>query len=341
MIDMHGTMMENGLDYILDSVAKLKHYDDSKDPDEKRNDIKYSLLHLLSGIELVLKARLYVENWTYIFSRMDDADRNKLEAGNFNSIEFSKCIDRLERVCGVTIGEKDKKAFLDLKETRNKVEHFFVNESVEAVRSKIDKALAAVISFITNNYDVFNDSPIIDIRKEENGALSDTEKRYIEEINTKVAELASQYQKALDLAIKRAESVIQLEDLMICPNCGENVLVINDDDADNSCHCYFCNYVDNGATTARKFVSNVLRLDEYRTIKDGGEYPLYTCPDCGNNSLVRTDEGYVCFSCRMKYAKDEISECEECGELYTCNDDIDDGLCDNCKEWRREKTEKE
>ena len=61
MDDMHSTMMENGLDFILDAAIKLKDSEETQDFIEKRQDIKYSLLHLLSGIELVMKARLYIE----------------------------------------------------------------------------------------------------------------------------------------------------------------------------------------------------------------------------------------------------------------------------------------
>ncbi len=342
MSDMHSTMMENGLDFILDAANKLKHSEETTEPVEKRKDIKFSLLHLLSGIELVMKARMYIENWTYIFSKMDTADRNKLETGDFISIEYSKCIERLERLCDVTISEDDKNAFEDLRQSRNRVEHFYSNESVEAIGSKIDKALTATINFITSNYDEFETPSIVDLRKDDTKALSDTEKQYIEDINVVVAELASHHQDALELAIKRTENVITPEELVTCPDCGERTLVINDDNANNNCHCYFCNYKDNGESVARKYLSKVLRLDEYRIVKDGGEYPLYSCPDCGRDSLIKINSDYICFSCRMMYDKDEIRRCEECGSLYTCYDETsDEGLCDNCKEWRKEKVEKE
>ena len=341
MIDMHSTMMENGLDFILDAANKLKHSKETDDIIEKRKDIKYSLLHLLSGIELVMKARLFIENWTYIFSKMDLADRHKLASGDFISIEYSKCIERLERLCDISISDDDKETFEYLRQSRNRVEHFYSQESVEAIGAKIDKALKATIIFITSNLEEFEDPSVVDLRKNERKALSHTEKQYIQDINAVIAELGTYHQEALNLAIKRAESISLPNELMICPDCGEKTLVINDDDANNGCHCYFCNYKDDGEMTAQKYLSNVLRLNAYRIVKDGGEYPLYYCPECGQQSLIEVGNQYVCFSCRMMYDKDEIKKCEECGTLYVCYDESDDGLCGNCKEWRREIEEKE
>lgn len=341
MLDMHSTMMENGLDFILDAATELKSSEETTDSVMKRKNIKYSLLHLLSGIELVLKSRLYIENWTYIFSSMDKADKTKFVTGDFVSVECSNCTERLERLCNIKISADDKNTFDELRKSRNQVEHFYSTESAQALESKINKALTAIIQFIKSNYEEFVSPSIVDLRKNEMKALSDTEKKYIEDINTVLADLSLHHKDALDLALKRTENILAPGELMICPDCGENTLVINDDEADNRCHCYFCNYIDSGENVSRKYLSKILHLEEYSIVRNGGEYPLFTCPDCGKDSFVKINNSYVCFSCRMMYNEDEIRKCEECGVLYTCYNKYDEGLCDSCREWLKEKIEKE
>lgn len=124
------------------------------------------------------------------------------------------------------------------------------------------------------------------------------------------------------------------EERVICPSCHEPLLVPNY--KDNRCHCFLCGYEADGEEGARDYLYHVERIDEYRTVKDGSRYPLYTCPECGHYSFVELGHKYVCFSCRMNYLNDEIDFCQECGELYVKPDD-DYGMCSNCVAYKLEK----
>ena len=59
-MEMNYSLLENGLDFILDAAQKLSELNDS-DLDDKDSQrlIKYALLHLSAGIELVFKYRLF------------------------------------------------------------------------------------------------------------------------------------------------------------------------------------------------------------------------------------------------------------------------------------------
>ena len=75
-MDMDYSLLENGLDFILDATQKLLELNDS-DLDNRCNQrlIKYALLHLSAGIELVFKYRLFKEHWTYVFADMNKANK--------------------------------------------------------------------------------------------------------------------------------------------------------------------------------------------------------------------------------------------------------------------------
>ena len=79
---------------------------------------------------------------------------------------------------------------------------------------------------------------------------------------------------------------------------------------------------------AKKYIENILHISEYEVGHHGGEFPLYKCPDCGCESMVKTNDGYFCFNCGMKYKLDDLRECTSCGELfYPFDDEID---CSEC-----------
>lgn len=83
---------------------------------------------------------------------------------------------------------------------------------------------------------------------------------------------------------------------------------------------------------ASDYVENELGIKEYRCVKDGGEFPVYECPECGAEQLVYDAENgnYHCFSCDEDFTTDDISFCEKCGNIMRRNPEI--FICQNCIE---------
>jgi hypothetical protein len=63
---------------------------------EDASDLKYAVLHLGSGIELVLKERVRREDWKLLFRNVEKADEKLYESGNFSNINLHECLNRLE-----------------------------------------------------------------------------------------------------------------------------------------------------------------------------------------------------------------------------------------------------
>ncbi len=70
--------LENGLDYMTSVVDLL-----AGNPTER--DLKYAVLHLSAGIEVLLKARLAQEHWTLVLDNVDQASKLQYERGDFTS----------------------------------------------------------------------------------------------------------------------------------------------------------------------------------------------------------------------------------------------------------------
>lgn len=329
------TMLENGLDFVIDAVMHLKEAE-KEGCVEKEKHIKYSLLHLSSGIELILKSRLYRENWTYIFADMNKANKKMLVNGELKSVDSATLINRLEILCDIQIEKKTKEAFEDLRKRRNQMEHFTVKDTFLSIEACINKALGEIIEFIQKNYNDFTTPTVISL-KEDDGAfgLTEQEDRLMQELIKRTGELKKHYEDAKNMAIAKANDEALLEDLLECPSCREKLLKLNYNNK-NICHCYLCAYEGDGEKVADEYLGVIKNLNRYEIVKDGGEYPLYGCPMCGKTAFLNIDDKFICFSCEAYYYEDEIGSCFGCGSVYEKKDE-DLGYCPDCLEYKMNK----
>lgn len=85
------------------------------------------------------------------------------------------------------------------------------------------------------------------------------------------------------------------------------------------------------ADNAKDYVEQELGIDEYSCVKDGGEFPVYDCPECGHDQLVYDTEAekYHCFHCGVEYSEDQISKCTRCNKLII---GTEEPICSSCTE---------
>lgn len=84
---------------------------------------------------------------------------------------------------------------------------------------------------------------------------------------------------------------------------------------------------------ADDYVENELGISAYRCIKEGDVFPVYECPECGQEQLAfdADTRRYHCFLCGEDFNDEDISFCERCGSIMRRNDDI--GICQNCIDY--------
>jgi hypothetical protein len=118
--------------------------------------------------------------------------------------------------------------------------------------------------------------------------------------------------------------------ILECPACLQSAAEV-----DGGLHCHFCGYAADAESSADEYVTNVFGISEYRTIKHGGVWPVYTCPCCEADALVDfgpADElggaRYQCFDCGESYADGELYACDMCGALFVDRDGM--GICPAC-----------
>ena len=300
----NNSMLENGLDFVVSALNSLN------DP----NAIKYSLLHLSSGIELVFKERLSFEHWTYVFADMNKAKVSALTSGDFKSADSETIIERLQNLCEIKFTLKEIIALKTLRNKRNKMEHYKLQEHTLSIESSVHESITILIRIMAEHYNI--------------DGFNNEERALYEQIKSLLRNSVQHYNDAKVIAQKELEQSGMKECVITCPDCGEKFLL-----RDVDVNCVFCGYATTGELAATDYISNILGISEYRTVKHGGEFPQYYCPECENESLVfdcNTGEA-ICFSCEYEGDIADFSSCNYCGAqfLNRCKSTI----CTSCWDY--------
>ena len=144
MEDINLKMVDNGLDFILKSLDTI---------DKSDEDLKYSLLNLHAGIQLMLKEILYQKDWSLIFQKIEDADIDKLRNGDFSSVNYKMLVKRLKDECNLELDKKLSDKLNWLRKERNKAEHYQFVVSSDVLKSNIVQLLTYLIPFSKDRYD--------------------------------------------------------------------------------------------------------------------------------------------------------------------------------------------
>jgi hypothetical protein len=321
--DIKFDLLENGLDFILSSVKLIVEK-------KKVQDYKYSILHLSAGLELVLKERLKKEHWSFIFENIDKAKQELLSTGDFQSVKLDSLLNRLKELCTIDFTPGDLAVLQDLKKRRNKIEHFAFNETELSLKSLSAKVLNFVFEFIHNELD--------------NADFSASTMAQIEEIRENALEFKDFVVHRFD-NLKAKLDGLKKEDFTLvvqCPYCDQESLVLDQDKIahDGNVKCEVCLIESDPESVAFDYVQNVLGHFHYNAVRDGDEFPLYNCPECGLNTFVETGEEYICFNCCETSSLESTNECSYCGEKYYPKAD-DLGFCDECWEYKESQWAKQ
>lgn len=316
--DIKFDLLENAFDFILsalDHIAKPK----------TKSDLKYAILHLCAGQELVLKERLRREHWSLLFEDVNKANIRDFESGNFTSMSFKTCIERLKGICKISFLGKDERYLFNLRERRNRLEHFGIVDSAEALTGSAAYVLSVLLGFISNEL-----SP---------NDFSDTEAHLLKKIRSKLGDFQRFVEKQLrqiEPDLKRA----QKESYVVpCPACYANTLALGDRPS-----CLFCGYSTEPEVAADEWIETILGKSYQSVLKDGEDYPLYTCPECERETFVDVapsgsqfeHDQCICFACGQAWKESSIDKCGSCGRPYVVEGD-DWGMCPDCFRYQMSK----
>lgn len=320
-IEINFGLLENGFDFLISALEYIR-----KSPKSK-SDLKYAILHLCAGTEIILKERLRREHWSLLFENINRANMSEFELGNFTSVSFRTCIERLEGICNIKFSDREKRYLFALREKRNRLEHFGIVDTKEALIGSATRVLSTLLNFINNHLSPHDFS-------QTGGDLLRSFRNKLGAFRGFVTKRLKQIGDDLEQA-KNESFVVQ------CPACYQDTFVLGEHPS-----CLFCGYSEEPEVAAKDWVESILGISEESIVRDGVEMPICMCPECQNMSVVHIgsfsdqidDNQYVCFACCIGWKEKDIDNCLKCGTLYVRGDD-DCSICSDCIEYQLSKKE--
>lgn len=135
-------LVANAIDFLTKAVEEST--------SNAKDSLRYAILHLVDGVEILLKARLAKESWYLLFPDVDQASPDKLETGEFQSVGMDKTLDRLRTIAMVQLHVDDIKIIKSLRQIRNRIRHYTPNISENEAKALFAKTLSFTLQFCDN-----------------------------------------------------------------------------------------------------------------------------------------------------------------------------------------------
>jgi len=302
------TLLENGLDFITSGLRQLA-------DDESPTAMKYAVLHIAGGIELVFKERLRLCDWRLLFTNPEKADERKFQSGDFFSCGWDSCLERLKENEAIEIDGPATRWLNALFQRRNRLQHFQLADSREALKSLVIRAMNVVLDFLGNHFEL-----------EE---LEPQEDALLEEIRGRIRQLeAFREHRRRQLEARPADNEMRIE----CPVCGESFLL-----PDWTVRCEFCFFAATCEEAATRYADDVLGLTAHYCAKEGMDYPVHECRYCENQAMVIDEEGTtICFSCGAESDGSDVRVCPLCGRAADPEGFVGDQCADCFSDYLRQ-----
>lgn len=285
------TLIDNSFCFLESAIKYSK--------EKERSDWKYAILNLANALELMMKAVLEKEHWSLVFEKIDNASREKLIKGDFQSVNFETSINRLKNIVNFKLGVRDLEYLKEIRDIRNKITHFAFEINIELTKSIVARGLGVFIKLYKK----------IDTHKNADDILHFINSELIEfgkYVKLHLAEIKNNLKSS-----KRPD-----KNFHSCPSCLQNTIIIKTNF--DGLLCKFC-----GAEFSYNDVANYSECN-------GGP-----CPECENGWLAlvvyNNEKGeFICTKCGFKSDYNYNVQCTSCQNTYWDENGNDAYLCESC-----------
>ncbi|WP_280478448.1 hypothetical protein [Nocardia asiatica] len=332
--ELEQALTENALAFLRRSVEGM-----GGSPDTR--DAEFAIVDLAVGVEVLLKARVLRHDWKLICVDRDKKPEEQLErellAGTAYTITPSSAVKVLTEEVGVDFEANEYHGRVEqVSKLRNRAVHFTLSQGPLPISVTVayGRGLDFVLWFLDSEF-----------RDSTPGRTANLVEEFIKDLTEVVGEIK-------EFVVEREKSVAAsiraIETCLTCPRCERRAVSFTESDR---VRCVFClwNSAD-GEVAAAEYVSEVLGMDHYTTVKGGDEWPIHECVNCGEMAMVQGIEdsgehpgdagslncdGYIapywgCFSCGMTAGYVEIDRCSRCDRPTTEGGDDGTPICSEC-----------
>lgn len=236
---------------------------------DQQEQWKFAILHLTTALELLLKARLAIEDPKALVAGSAQIRDWQFDRGDFQSIGINECIKKLTRIYRVSFQKRQHKVLDMLRGLRNRVVHHITPTDSNELKVAVGAGLNLFIEI--NNAEFPDEKPFSKMTMSD---LAIELRKYDEFLKERLACLAEQFH-----SYTRPRTHYTDE----CSHCLQDATVIDGDDI----RCLFCGQ----GVSIQEFA-------ELRSI-DGS---VETCRECGSQSVAKhqgkdREATYECFCC--------------------------------------------
>lgn len=325
--DLEAELSSNALAFLRRAIAQINLAGSDS------QQLTFAVVDIAVAIEILLKARLVREHWSLILAEVDRADKATLLSGRAKTVTPDQAIKRLVGVASLPLVTSDKKSddratqvqrLLDL---RNRAAHFtLAGEDCVGIRAQLGVGLHLALWLL--------DTEFRDVNETGDPAVQEMVTELIGDVAGEIGKVA----ELVDVRLRELEDELETAQVCVkCPRCAQPTLMLGPEVG--VARCPFCLSLEaDGTSVATEYVEISLNLSSYDVIKDGGEWPIHPCPDCGESSLVdgivqlRPDPAHLnpkgtspcdwiqpyhwaCFACGLIATEGELERCYRCGIL--------------------------
>jgi hypothetical protein len=314
--DIDWAVVSSGLDFLHSAVDHLA--------GGTERDLRYAALHLSTAIETLLKAQLARADLALVFDDPARADPAAYQRGDFKSVGINEAVRRLRHELGASITDEEARGIRAVANVRNRVAHFALHgEELRRTEATLARGLDALLGFIDREF-------VPSANTEEKSLIETTLERVREQLG-RIEALVDARMATLRSALHAAYTVA------CCPGCTLDAYVLGDGPG----RCLYCLHHPDAESAAAEYVTAIRGVSSYyETFKDGGEWPVYQCVECGAEAFVVTTDTaetdpdvaiWICYACGHTCADTDIGQCVDC-RIMTYRERDNLPVCDDCRD---------
>lgn len=298
--EVFAALVGNGLDFFERSAQELD------------KEQKFSIAHFATGLELLLKARLFHEHWTLIAIEPHRCAWTSVKDGTVRTLQASDLCAVLTTTTGTALTHESR-AFKAIFEHRNRVLHWAPQNDLAATVAEQCLAWHYLRALLTSRWgDAFGRF----------GAQIERVERLLRAHRAYLLVKFQQIEPTL-----RGPTKAQL--LLVCPACEFQAGVAQDGPGRVlPFECHVCGYsatAFRGASGALDALERSQLLDELdpTPLMSPKEMSTYEpdrgyCGECFHHEATVAPDGdaYVCVECGARFEQASSSNCESCNERW-------------------------
>jgi hypothetical protein len=307
LADVFDALVGNGFDFFERSAKELD------------KDQKFSIVHFATGLELLLKSRLFHEHWTLIATDPHKCAWTGVKDGTLETVKASSLCSAISTTVGTSL-KHERDAFKKVFDHRNRVLHFAPPSDLEATVAEQCLAWHHLRMLLTGQW-------------KEAFAL------FLPRIENVDRELRA-HRTYLEVRFQQSEAPLKKfeagDRVLLCPTCGFRAGVA--EVSPNRVLAFNCLVCGDAASAARVSCGALFALDtlpadacDCRETHDRQELMDELDPPspdedldrgyCGEcfeyeHTVVSDGETFVCVCCGSRFQPETATSCECCNERW-------------------------